>query len=165
MKYNLTWPYGIWPAFLNRFCPNTHAFTIIECSTLPVVSKRLEEVAHVPAQAVLFCEALFWSREVSRIVETKSFQDFSSLLNYFNRSISELSSGQMANTEHTDMYRKLILWMICSRDTTQELMEIKSLNEISYEWLRTLRYSYTKKNSALVLNDAEETRSISTKSR
>lgn len=118
-----------------------------------MVTKRLEEVTNIPVQAVLFCEALFWSRNMTKIIQSKNFQEFGPILTYFTRSLGDLSTGQMANTEHTELYRKLILWMISSRDTTQELMELKSLNEISYEWLRILRYSYAKKNTTFTLND------------
>lgn len=59
-----------------------------------------------------------------------------------NNSISQFSSYQLNPTDPNlkDLYSKLIIWMMFIRDTTTELSELRNLNELSYEWLRILKY-------------------------
>lgn len=41
-------------------------------------------------------------------------------------------------------YSWLILWMMHTRDLTQNLNDIKLLSENSYEWLTILKYNFGK---------------------
>ena len=74
------------------------------------------------------------------------FSDLNAVLNYLFKSISELSNtigdSQSVKPELRDFYSSLTLWFLHARDLTQELAEVKSLNELSYEWLRTVKYKY-----------------------
>ena len=85
-----------------------------------MLDKRIREADNIPMQIVLLGEAIYWCRGVTKIIETKKFDDFKYILNYFNNSISQFSSYQINPCEavHRELYAKLILWMIFTRDVT-----------------------------------------------
>jgi len=80
---------------------------------------------------------------MSRIIKMNKFNDLNSVLNYLFKSVSELSNTICeSQPDLREFYSSLMLWFLHARDLTQELAELKTLNELSYEWLRIPKYKY-----------------------
>ena len=121
-------------------------FFKLDYLTLPYVTKRLKEPNEIdlpPLQSTILSEALIWTKQLTRIIKMNKFNDLNSVLNYLFKSVSELSNtiGE-SQPDLRDFYSSLILWFLHARDLTQELADCKTLNELSYEWLRILKYKY-----------------------
>ncbi|RNA43275.1 Dynein heavy cytoplasmic [Brachionus plicatilis] len=142
-------------------CKNLHSYMDIleefsDYQFIPSMDKRLNELSQYPSQVVVLGESLTWCKHVSRIIEHKKIEEFKYILSYLNNSISKLSALQLTALEpnRREIFSKLILWLLYTKDLTSSLMEITNLNQFSYEWLRMLKYTFEKR---VILKNNDET--------
>ncbi len=65
----------------SSLCMHTHSYlnnieSYTDYSNFQTIDKRLNSIKDIPGQIVLMGEALFWCKNVEKIIKNKSFEDF-----------------------------------------------------------------------------------------
>lgn len=83
----------------SSMCKHTHSYlnnieSYTDYSNFQTIDKRQDTIKNIPGQVVLMGEALFWCKNVEKIIKNKSFEDFHYIVyvyfessfhnNYFN---------------------------------------------------------------------------------
>lgn len=113
-------------------------------SALPIITKRNFDLKSVPFQCILLTEALIWSNNMKRMLETNKNEEIKYVFNYLNKSITECSNLQTAKCEKRlkELLSKLVLYYLYQREVTLRLMKLSELNSYSYEWQVSLKYEF-----------------------
>ena len=113
-------------------------------SQLQIITKRNFDLTSIPFQCIMLTEALIWSNNIKRMLNTNKNEEIKYVYNYLNKSISECSNLQTSKCEKRvkELLSRLVLYYLYQREVTLSLMKLSELNAHSYEWQAALKYEY-----------------------
>ena len=101
-----------------------------EFMTLPIVTKRSEDLLNTPMQSVILSESLIWCQLVGKIIKSGTFDELKFAQLYLIKCLNECSGAQVNCTDARlrQIYSKLIVVYLYQLEMTKGKPKIELLN-------------------------------------